>query len=140
MTPTIVLRDGKPFIVTGSPGGSRIITITLEAITNIVDYGMSVTQAVDAPRFHHQWLPDQITLEPFAVSPDTAKLLMQMGYKLIVDPGWGAAESIEVGPGPAGNNAKAMAGIDSALPGKLQPGRLYGAHDDRRSSGAAIGY
>jgi gamma-glutamyltranspeptidase/glutathione hydrolase len=140
MTPTIVLRDGKPFIVTGSPGGSRIITIVLETITDMLDYGMSVNQAVDAPRFHHQWLPDQISLEPFAVSPDTAKLLTGMGYKLEVDRGWGAAESIEVGPGAGSADQKATAGIDSALAAPLEAGRLYGAHDDRREAGGAAGY
>ncbi|MGO7580509.1 gamma-glutamyltransferase, partial [Rhizobium ruizarguesonis] len=70
MRPTIVTRDGKPFMVIGSPGGSRIITITLEAILNVVDFGMDISQAVNAPRLHHQWQPDKVFLEPYALSPD----------------------------------------------------------------------
>ena len=64
MTPTIVLQDGKPFIVTGSPGGPRIITTTLLTILNVVDYGMDASEAVAAPRIHHQWLPDVLEVEP----------------------------------------------------------------------------
>lgn len=75
MSPTIVTRDGKPFMVIGSPGGSRIITITLEAILNVVDFGMDISQAVNAPRVHHQWQPDKVFLEPYALSPDTEKTL-----------------------------------------------------------------
>ncbi len=65
MSPTIVTKDGKPFMVVGSPGGSRIITITLEAILNVIDFGMDISQAVNAPRIHHQWQPDKIYLEPY---------------------------------------------------------------------------
>jgi gamma-glutamyltranspeptidase/glutathione hydrolase len=64
MSPTIITRDGKPVMVLGSPGGARIITITLETILNLVDYGMELQEAVDAPRFHHQWLPDTLQAEP----------------------------------------------------------------------------
>ena len=73
MSPTIVSKDGKPFMVIGSPGGSRIITITLEAIMNVVDHGMDMQEAIDAPRIHHQWLPDRVLVEPYALSPDTLK-------------------------------------------------------------------
>jgi len=73
MTPTIVLKDGKPFLVTGSPGGPTIINTVLLVITNIIDHRLSVTQAVDAPRFHHQWLPDAITHEPFFTSPTASR-------------------------------------------------------------------
>ena len=82
MSPTIVAKDGKPFMVIGSPGGSRIITITLEAIVNVVDHGMNIQEAIDAPRIHHQWLPDTVYIEPFGLSPDTEKLLAGMGYDL----------------------------------------------------------
>ncbi|OWK22222.1 hypothetical protein AJ88_16010 [Mesorhizobium amorphae CCBAU 01583] len=75
MSPTVVAKDGKPFMVIGSPGGSRIITITLEAIVNVVDHGMNIQEAIDAPRIHHQWLPDTVYVEPFGLSPDTEKLL-----------------------------------------------------------------
>ena len=75
MSPTIVTKDGKTFMVLGSPGGSRIITIAVEIILNVVDHGMNIQEAVNAPRIHHQWLPDQISAEPFALSPDTARIL-----------------------------------------------------------------
>ena len=71
MAPTLVLRDGHVFLVLGSPGGPRIITIIMETALNILDYGMAPQEAVDAPRLHHQWLPDEIVAEPFALSPDT---------------------------------------------------------------------
>ena len=63
MTPTIVFKDGKPFLVTGSPGGSRIITTVLQVIVNVIDHGMTIADAVAAPRIHHQWLPDEVVLE-----------------------------------------------------------------------------
>jgi gamma-glutamyltranspeptidase / glutathione hydrolase len=141
MSPTIVLRDGKPFIVVGSPGGPRIITITLETILNLIDHHMNVAEAVDAPRIHHQWLPDVIYAEPLALSPDTARLLGEMGYKITQQIPWGAAEAILVGPqtGP-GETAARSSGDDSSRGGGLQPGTLYGANDARRPAGAAIGY
>ena len=74
MAPTIVLKDGAVEMVLGSPGGPRIITATLETILNMIDYGMNAQEAVDAPRLHHQWLPDVLFAEPFAVSPDTQGL------------------------------------------------------------------
>jgi gamma-glutamyltranspeptidase/glutathione hydrolase len=76
MTPTIVLKNGKPFLVTGSPGGSRIITATLQIIINVIDRGMNIAEAVTAPRFHHQWLPDQARLErdvPEAIAQSLVK-------------------------------------------------------------------
>ena len=72
MSPTMVLKDGKPVMVTGSDGGSRIITVVLEAILNVIDHGMTIQEAIDAPRIHHQWIPDTVYLERFALSPDTA--------------------------------------------------------------------
>ena len=98
MSPTIVTKDGKTFMVLGSPGGSRIITIVAETIMNVIDHGMQIQEAVNAPRIHHQWLPDQITVEPFALSPDTAKLLKDMGHKIVEQAAWGAAEAILIGP------------------------------------------
>ena len=68
MSPTILSKDGKPFMVIGSPGGARIITITLEAIVNVIDHGMNIQEAIDAPRIHHQWLPDKVYMEPYALS------------------------------------------------------------------------
>ena len=64
MTPTIVLKDGKPFLVTGSPGGSRIITTVLQVISNVIDRGMPIAEAVSAPRVHNQWMPEEVFVEP----------------------------------------------------------------------------
>ncbi|HEU5078554.1 MAG TPA: gamma-glutamyltransferase [Opitutaceae bacterium] len=82
MTPTFVLKDGRLAFATGSPGGPTIINTVLEIITNIIDHGMSLTQAVDAPRFHHQWQPDVLSYEPFAMSPDTLAILVAEGHRL----------------------------------------------------------
>ncbi|MGD1090657.1 MAG: gamma-glutamyltransferase [Bryobacteraceae bacterium] len=79
MTPTIALRDGKLFMVLGSPGGSHIITAVTQVFLNVVDFGMNAQDAVDAPRIHHQWLPDKLNLEQ-GYSPDTAALLKAQGY------------------------------------------------------------
>ena len=137
MAPTVVLRDGQPYLVLGSPGGSRIITIVLEVLLDVADYGMGIADAVDAPRFHHQWLPDVVYQEPRALSPDTARLLRGMGYKIVEQTPWGAAECIEIAP--AALSAKpASSGGDGEQGGTLVPGLRYGAHDVRRSAGAAV--
>ena len=81
MSPTIVTKEGNIFMVTGSPGGSRIITITLEAILNVIDHRMDIRTAIDTPRFHHQWMPDQLYLEK-GISPDTIAILSAMGHKI----------------------------------------------------------
>jgi gamma-glutamyltranspeptidase/glutathione hydrolase len=110
MTPTILTRNGKLFMVVGGPGGGRIITSVMQTILNVVDFGMNVQDAVDAPRFHHQWLPDKITMER-GFSPDTIKLLEQRGhvvdvtsavarvFAIVVDGGWlqGAADGRSYG-------------------------------------------
>jgi gamma-glutamyltranspeptidase/glutathione hydrolase len=140
MSPTIALRDGRVFMVVGSPGGPRIITTVLETIGNVVDHGMTVSEAVDAPRIHHQWLPDVIYAEPFALSPDTMRLLAEMGYKIAEQAPWGAAETILVGPPSSSGTAPAVAIDDSVHGGAVRPGMLYGANDARRPAGAAIGY
>ncbi|GAA3088668.1 gamma-glutamyltransferase [Rhizobium viscosum] len=131
MSPTIVTKDGKPFMVIGSPGGSRIITITLEAILNVVDFGMDISQAVNAPRIHHQWQPDTVYLEPYALSPDTEKALAAMGYKFDAGnntPVWGQAAGILVG-------GKSLAAIE-----KGGGARYNGAMDSRAIEGSANGY
>lgn len=140
MAPTLVLRDGHMFLVLGSPGGARIITITLETALNILDYGMAPQPAVDAPRLHHQWLPDEIFAEPYALSPDTQALLQAMGYRITEQAPWGAAELIEVAPPQAAGEHAASSGNDAAASGALRPGLYYGANDARRPAGAAIGY
>jgi len=131
MSPTVLSKDGKPFMVIGSPGGSRIITITLEAIINVIDHGMNIQEAIDAPRIHHQWLPDVVHIEPRALSPDTTHILSGMGYRIKEDaswPVWGQAAGILVG----GKDLKSIeAGAD---------GRYYGGIDSRAPTGAAAGY
>jgi len=118
MTPTILARDGQLFMVTGSPGGRTIINTVLHTILNVVDYGMGAQAAVDAPRFHHQWLPDTIVYERWGLSPDTVRLLEGMGHSLRNISSQGIAEVIVV-------NAK--------------ENLLEGAADDRAPDGAAIG-
>jgi gamma-glutamyltranspeptidase / glutathione hydrolase len=86
MTPTIVLKDGKPYFAFGSPGGATIPNTVLQVIMNIVDFGMNLQQAVNAPRFHHHWLPDEIWYEPFGLNPDTRKILESMGHKFAKEP------------------------------------------------------
>ncbi|MFP6605154.1 MAG: gamma-glutamyltransferase [Myxococcota bacterium] len=118
MTPTIVEKDGKVFLVTGSPGGSRIISATLLSILNVVDYGMNVKQAVAAPRFHHQWEPDKIVVEP-AVPLDVIRGLRERGHIVEVSRrNWSAVEAILVDP---------------------ESGLHYGGNDPRRD-GLALGY
>jgi len=98
MTPTIVAKDGKPFMVTGSPGGPRIITTTLLSILNVVDYGMDVQEAVSAPRFHHQWIPDQLLVEP-AIPVDVIEALRRRGHRVEVSKrNWSSAQAIVVDP------------------------------------------
>ena len=81
MSPTIVLKNGKPVLVTGSPGGSRIISTVLQVIVNVLDYGMDVAAAVAAPRLHHQWQPDEVIVEP-GVAPDVLDALARRGHKV----------------------------------------------------------
>ncbi len=116
MSPTLVLKDGKPFLVTGSPGGSRIITTTLQVIMNVIDHGMNVAEATYAPRVHHQWLPDELRVEE-GLSPDTVRLLEQLGQKVVVKNAMGSTQSIMV--------------TDEGL---------YGASDPRRAGALTLGY
>ena len=131
MSPTILTKDGKLFMVIGSPGGARIITITLEAILNVIDHGMTISEAIDAPRIHHQWLPDKVFMEPFALSRDTQRILAEMGHDVGSDPNWtiwGQAAGILVG-GDSLDTIEAGAGA-----------RLNGAMDVRSLTGHASGY
>ena len=117
MSPTLVEKEGRVFLVLGSPGGSRIITTVLETILNIVDYGMAPQEAVDAPRLHHQWVPDEVAYERSGLMPETTAALSGMGYRLVEHRPWGAVELIAIANG-----------------------RLYGVSDPRRPAGAAVGY
>jgi gamma-glutamyltranspeptidase/glutathione hydrolase len=103
MTPTIVAKDGKVVLVTGSPGGSTIITTTLQIIVNVIDHGMDLSAAVASPRFHHQWQPDAILYEKNGLSPDTVKILQDRGHQGLTAWGWergiGDANSVMAVPG-----------------------------------------
>ena len=139
MSPTIVLRDGKVSMVLGSPGGGRIITIVLQTLVNMIDHGMAPREAVDAPRIHHQWLPDTIFAERHALSPDTRAALGAMGHSVTDQADFGAVALIAVGPEREAAAMSASPGNDSAASGRMRPGLFYGAIDSRRPAGAAIG-
>ena len=94
MTPTILTRDGKLELVLGTPGGPTIINTVLEVLVNVVDFGMNVQDAVDWPRIHHQWLPDQLTMER-GFSPDTIALLKARGHQVKIVVGMGEVAAIE---------------------------------------------
>jgi gamma-glutamyltranspeptidase/glutathione hydrolase len=119
MSPTIVLKNGKLFMITGSPGGSTIISTTVESFLNVADFGMNMQQAVDAPRVHQQWLPDTVAVEPGLLTDEVRAALENMGYTFKEVQSWGAAEAILVNP-------------DSGL--------IEGANDRRRPAGLAVGY
>ena len=139
MAPTLVLRDGRVVMVAGSPGGSRIITINAQTIVDMLDFGMEPQAAVDAPRIHHQWLPDVVYAEPFALSADTQGVLRGMGHTIIAQTPWGAEELIARRGATVAGARTASSGNDASRTGGMRPGLLYGANDDRRPAGAAIG-
>ncbi|MGU3629098.1 gamma-glutamyltransferase [Comamonas sp. C24C] len=116
MTPTLVLKDGKPVLVTGSPGGARIITTVLQQIVNHIDFGMNPAEAASAPRFHHQWTPDELRVEK-GFSPDTLALLRQWGHKVALKASMGRSQTIEV-----------------------RDGLLRGASDPRNPDGKTMGF
>jgi len=127
MSPTILTREGKPVLVLGTPGGSTIITAVVLTIVNLVDYGMNIQEAVDAPRFHQQWLPELTLVEPFALSPDTRRILEGMGHRL--GP-----------PQPANHVAAILVGAPTLLGKPVGRNCFYGANDPRRHTGLALGY
>jgi gamma-glutamyltranspeptidase/glutathione hydrolase len=139
MAPTLVEKDGRVVLALGSPGGSRIITTVLETALNLIDYGMGPQEAVDAPRFHHQWLPDAVFAEPYAFSPDTQRLLEAMGYTIVVQAPWSAAEVVATAGAAPAEAAPAAGNPDSVFGERMRPGFLYGANDDRRPAGLAVG-
>jgi gamma-glutamyltranspeptidase/glutathione hydrolase len=118
MTPTIVLKDGKLFMTAGAPGGSRISTAVAQVILNVIDFGMNVQDAVDAPRFHHQWQPDKLSLER-GISPDTVALLKSRGYDVDYAPGVVLAQVAAI---------------------VVDGGWLQGGSDGRSAAGKAAGY
>jgi gamma-glutamyltranspeptidase/glutathione hydrolase len=117
MAPTVVLKDGKLFLVLGSPGGPTIITTVANVLIGVVDFSLDIQEAVNAPRFHHQWLPDEIIVED-ALSPDTMNILRSKGHKLTTRHFWGDGECIMVDP---------------------KTGERLGASDGR-NNGKAVGY
>jgi gamma-glutamyltranspeptidase / glutathione hydrolase len=127
MSPTILSKDGKPIMVLGTPGGSRIITTVVHTLLNVIDYGMTLQEAVDAPRFHQQWLPETTNIEKFALSPDTQKSLESMGHKFS-------------DPQPANHVTAILLGAPSLNGKPVGPNRFYGANDPRRNTGLAAGY
>ena len=137
MSPTILTKNGKVALVIGSPGGSFIISITLEAIINMIDHGMDVQEAINAPRIHEQWLPDVVYLEPFTLSTDTRRLLKQRGYRFEDQAPWGIAEGIAVGaPRLVSQTTKNAAFLSLAAP-PLKGATMFGAHDARGGAGSA---
>ena len=117
MTPTIVLKDNKPFLVVGSPGGGRIITSVLQTIINVIDYDLELKDAIDNPRFHHQWFPDEIQVENNMLNDNSEKALKDMGYSIKPIRDFGSINAILF----------------------LENGEMTGA-SDRRGYGSAIGY
>src|SRR3979490_3350738 len=95
MTPTIVLKDGRLFMTAGAPGGSRISTAAAQGFLNVLDFGMNVQDAIDAPRVHHQWQPDTLSLER-GISPDTVALLKSRGYDVDYAPGVRVAQGAAI--------------------------------------------
>jgi len=119
MTPTIVMKDGKVWFAIGSPGGPTIINTVLQVIVNIVDFGMNLQQAIDTPRFHHQWMPDRIQWEPMGINRDTRVALERKGHVFAEKPGnMGDAEGVMI---------------------DLKTGMRLGASDPR-SGGVSVGY
>ena len=116
MTPTIVLKDGKPFLITGSPGGSRIITTVLQIVVDVIDRGMDIASAVSAPRVHNQWMPDQVYAEP-GLAGDLAASLQARGDKVVPERPFTSANSI-----------------------LITPGGMVGAADPRTRDALAVGY
>ena len=98
MSPTIVLKDGQVYLVLGSPGGARIITTVMQVILNVIDHGMTIREAVDAPRVHMQWIPDEIRIEKNGLSADTVEKLTAMGYKVQVRGNMGDVNAIMIDP------------------------------------------
>jgi gamma-glutamyltranspeptidase/glutathione hydrolase len=119
MTPTILARGGKVFMVTGTLGGRSIINTVLLTILNVVDFGLNIQEAIDAPRFHHQWLPDRLRYEPLGLSPDTLAVLATMGHALRKD--------------------TEAQGVAEGIVFDARQDILEGGFDRRRPDGAAVG-
>lgn len=117
MSPTLVVKDGKIWLVTGSPGGSHIITTVLQMVVNTINFGMNIAEVTATPRFHQQWTPDELRLEK-GFSPDTLRLLQEKGQTLAIKPVMGSVQSIM----------------------RLPDGTLAGASDPRTQDDLTAGY
>jgi gamma-glutamyltranspeptidase/glutathione hydrolase len=117
MAPTIVLREDKPVMVVGTPGGGRIITAVASTLVNVIDYGMNIQEAVDAPRFHQQWLPEETSVERYAIPPDARRALEAHGHRF--------------------RDVRSMNHMCAIF---IANGRYYGANDPRGDTGLALGY
>jgi gamma-glutamyltranspeptidase/glutathione hydrolase len=122
MTPTIILKDGNPFVVIGSPGGSQIITTVLQVVLNCIDFDMNIREAIEAQRIHHQWMPDSIFYEPGALTEEVKKELTEMGYRF-----WDADVETRI------------IGIAEGIMIDQKNKIIYGASDPR-GGGLAAGY
>lgn len=118
MTPTLVLKDGKPYMLTGSPGDGTIISTVTESIMNVVDFGMNIQQSISAPRLHHQWYPQSVSIEPGLLTPESKQALEAMGHSFEIHQAIGADEAIMIDPAT---------------------GQRQGASDPRRPAGMAAG-
>lgn len=127
MTPTIVLREGNVYMVIGSPGGPKIINVVLQVILNVVDHGMNIQQAIEMPRVHHQWMPDALRYEPFAMAPDVMRDLEMRGHKL--------KPFIEDRP-----RDRSYWGDAAGILVDLETGQIQGASDPRNPRATAVGY
>jgi gamma-glutamyltranspeptidase/glutathione hydrolase len=127
MTPTVVLYNGQLLLVIGTPGGSHIPTAILQTMVNLIDYGMSISEAIDAPRIHAQWIPDILYYEPHALSADTRAALTAKEHRLEVMDYWNHVAAILVGSPTIGSEARGRH-------------RLYGALDPRLPVGSVAGY
>jgi gamma-glutamyltranspeptidase/glutathione hydrolase len=120
MAPTFVVKDGKTLLAVGSPGGPTIISTLLQIIVNVIDHRMNIQQAINAPRIHHQWMPDVVRFEPFGISTDVEKVLEAKGHRFSDRAGYmGDAEGVMIDP---------------------STGMRLGAADSRHADSAAIGY
>jgi gamma-glutamyltranspeptidase / glutathione hydrolase len=116
MTPTLVFKEDTPFMATGSPGGSRIITTVLQVLLNVIDHDMNIAEASLAPRIHHQWYPEEIRIEK-GLSPDTLSLLEKKGHSIKENRAMGSTQSVV-----------------------FKEGRFYGASDTRKPGALSLGY
>lgn len=122
MTPTIVAKDGKPYLLIGSPGGRTIINTVLQVVLNVIDFDMDISEAIAAPRIHHQWLPNTLRVEGFGVTPDTQRLLEMFGHKVSV------------------SRSSRSQGSAMGIMLDHTTGLRLGAADPRAEDGAALGY